>query len=88
MSKAWLDEQGRIIEDLVRYAMSSIFHHLAGIVLLKEYRYRDSDVNRREFYFLRDAGYIKPRYGDFIDFDANLEGANIHAGPTSERSSS
>jgi Predicted nucleotide-binding protein containing TIR-like domain len=73
-----LDEQGRVIEDLVRYAMSaSIFHHLAGIVLLKEYRYHDSDVNRREFYFLRDAGYIRPKSAGFIDFNANLEGANI-----------
>jgi hypothetical protein len=73
-----LDEQGRVIEDLVRYAMSaSIFHHLAGIVLLKEYRYHDSDVNRREFYFLRDAGYLRPKSAGFIDFNANLEGANI-----------
>ncbi len=73
-----IDQQGRIIEDLVKYAMSaSIFHHLAGIVLLKEYRYHDSDVNRREFYFLRDAGLIKPKYGDFIDFDAKLDGANV-----------
>jgi hypothetical protein len=47
------------------------------MALLKEYRYHDSDANRREFYFLRDAGHIKPRYGGFIDFDANLEGANI-----------
>jgi Predicted nucleotide-binding protein containing TIR-like domain len=73
-----LDEQGRVIEDLVRYAMSaSIFHHLAGIVLLKEYRYHDSDVNRREFYFLRDAGYLRPKSAGFIDFNTNLEGANI-----------
>jgi Predicted nucleotide-binding protein containing TIR-like domain len=73
-----LDQQGRTIEDLVKYAMSaSVFHHLAGIALLKEYRYHDNNANRREFYFLRDAGYIKPRYGGFIDFDANLEGANV-----------
>jgi Predicted nucleotide-binding protein containing TIR-like domain len=73
-----LDEQSRLIEDLVKYAMSaSIFHHLAGIVLLKDYRYHNTDPNRREFYFLRDAGFIKPKVGDFIDFDANLDGVNI-----------
>jgi len=73
-----LEQQGRIIEDLVKYAMSaSVFHHLAGIALLKEYRYHDSDANRREFYFLRDAGYIKPKFDGFIDFDANLEGVNV-----------
>jgi hypothetical protein len=73
-----LDQQERIIDNMVRYGMSiSIFRHLAGIVLLKEYTYHDNDANRREFYFLRDAGYIKPRQGDFIDFNRDLDGVNL-----------
>ena len=80
-----IEQQGKIIEDLVKYAMSaSIFHHLAGITLLKDYRYHDGESNRREFYFLRDAGYVKPKQGAFIDFGPGLDGANIvdHAEPT------
>jgi hypothetical protein len=73
-----VNEQQRIIDELVKYAMSaSIFRHLCGVTLLKEYRYSHNDGNRREFYFLRDAGYIKPRFDGFIEFDEGLNGRNI-----------
>ena len=65
-----LAEHGKIINDLVTYSMSaSIFRHLAGIGLLKEYGYEDNDSNRREFYFLRDNGFIAPKSGGFIEFN-------------------
>jgi hypothetical protein len=71
-------QQQRMIDELVKYSMSaSIFRHLCGITLLKEYKYFDDDGNRREFYFLRDAGYIKPRLNDFIEFHQGLDGKNI-----------
>ena len=73
-----VDQQQRIIDELVKYAMSaSIFRHLCGITLLKEYKYFHNDGNRREFYFLRDAGYIKPRFDGFIEFNDGLHGRNI-----------
>jgi hypothetical protein len=73
-----VNEQQRIIDELVKYAMSaSIFRHLCGVTLLKEYKYSHNDGNRREFYFLRDAGYIKPRFDGFIEFDEGLNGRNI-----------
>jgi hypothetical protein len=73
-----VDEQQRMIDELVKYAMSaSIFRHLCGITLLKEYRYFHNDGNRREFYFLRDAGYIKPRSDSFIEFNEGLNGKNV-----------
>ena len=73
-----VQEQQQMLDELVKYAMSaSIFRHLAGITLLKDYKYFDNDENRREFYFLRDAGYIKPRFEDFIEFNDGLNGRNI-----------
>jgi len=71
-------QQQRMIDELVKYAMSaSIFRHLCGITLLKEYKYFHNDGNRREFYFLRDAGYIKPRFDGFIEFNESLNARNI-----------
>lgn len=71
-------QQQRMIDELVKYAMSaSIFRHLCGITLLKEYRYFHDDGNRREFYYLRDAGYIRPRLDGFIEFNERLSGKNI-----------
>lgn len=71
-------QQQRMIDELVKYAMSaSIFRHLCGVTLLKEYKYSHDDGNRREFYFLRDAGYIKPRLDGFIEFNEGLNGRNI-----------
>jgi Predicted nucleotide-binding protein containing TIR-like domain len=73
-----VEQQQRMIDELVRYAMSaSIFRHLCGIALLKEYKYSHDEGNRREFYFLRDAGYIKPRSDGFIEFHEGLNGKNI-----------
>ncbi len=73
-----VDQQQRTIDELVKYAMSaSIFRHLCGVTLLREYKYFHSDGNRREFYFLRDAGYIKPRFDGFIEFNEGLNGRNI-----------
>src|SRR5690348_8036711 len=43
--------QQEVINTLVRYSMSaSIFHHLCGLALLRNYDYVDNDGNRREFY--------------------------------------
>ncbi|HWF47317.1 MAG TPA: nucleotide-binding protein [Bryobacteraceae bacterium] len=73
-----VDQQQRMIDELVKYAMSaSIFRHLCGVTLLKEYKYVHNDGNRRELYFLRDAGYIKPRFDGFIEFNEGLNGGNI-----------
>jgi CAP12/Pycsar effector protein, TIR domain len=73
-----VEQQQRMIDELVKYAMSaSIFRHLCGLTLLKEYKYFHNDGNRREFYFLRDAGYIKPRFDGFIEFNEGLNGANV-----------
>jgi len=73
-----VQQQQQMIDELVKYAMSaSIFRHLAGITLLKDYKYFHNDGNRREFYFLRDAGYIKPRLDGFIEFNEGLNGRNV-----------
>lgn len=73
-----VEQQQRMIDELVKYAMSaSIFRHLCGLTLLKDYKYVHNDGNRREFYFLRDAGYIKPRFDGFIEFNEGLNGRNI-----------
>ncbi len=65
-----LTEQGQVINDLVTYSMSaSIFRHVCGIGLLREYGYEDNDSNRREFYFLRDNGFIAPKSGGFLEFN-------------------
>ena len=63
-----LTAHAQIISDLVTYSMSaSIFRHLCGIGLLKEYKLSGNDVNRREFYFLRDNGFIGPKDGGFVE---------------------
>ena len=73
-----IEQQQRMIDELVKYAMSaSIFRHLCGLTLLKDYKYVHNDGNRREFYFLRDAGYIEPRFDGFIEFNEGLNGRNI-----------
>jgi hypothetical protein len=60
----------KTINDLVTFSMSApIFRHLCGIGLLKEYNYVDNESNRREFYFLRDNGFIQPKLGGFLEFD-------------------
>jgi hypothetical protein len=67
-----LAAHGQTIDKLVTYLMSSsIFRHLCGIGLLREYNYEDNDTNRRELYFLRDSGFIQPKAGAFLDFGQN-----------------
>jgi hypothetical protein len=57
-----LEKQQEIINQLVTYSMSrSIFDHLCGITILKYYVYKDDDQSRREMYFLRDHGFIRPK---------------------------
>lgn len=73
-----LEQQQRAINELVKYSLSaSIFHHLCGIALLRTYTYHDGDSNRREMYFLRDNGLVRPKAAAFLDFDARLEGRNL-----------
>lgn len=67
-----LAQHAELLNKLVTYGMSaSIFRHLCGIGLLKEYNYDDNPTNRREFYFLRDNGFIMPKSRAFIEFDQN-----------------
>lgn len=77
--KVEMARQEEIINALVKYSMSaSIFHHLCGIALLHAYRYVDNDGNRREFYFLRDNGFIAPKPGlGFLDFGPGVDGKNV-----------
>jgi hypothetical protein len=74
-----VSRQQDVINALVKYSMSaSIFHHLCGLALLRVYRYVDNETNRREFYFLRDNGFIQPRPGiDFVDFSPEVDGRNL-----------
>lgn len=76
-----VDQQQEVINTLVRYSTSaSIFRHLSGIGLLKEYIYHDNPGNRRELYFLRDNGSIQPKPGkgpEFLEFDESLDGQNL-----------
>lgn len=73
-----LDEQQKIINELVKYSMSaSIFHHLCGIALLKVYVYRDNEYFRREMYFLRDNGFIMPKALGFVDFNSGINNSNL-----------
>ncbi len=76
----------QVINKLVEYSASaSVFRHLAGIAVLKEYRYHDNDTNRREMYFLRDSGLIAPVDAPFIDFGPAQDNWNLseRATPTS-----
>jgi predicted nucleotide-binding protein len=71
-------EQQEYLNQMVKYSMSaSIFHHLCGVALLKEYIYHDGDATRREMYYLRDHGFIKPKLEAFLDFDHKLDGRNL-----------
>jgi hypothetical protein len=76
--KEQVAEQQSVINDLVKYSMSaSIFDHLCGIALLREYKYVDGEANRREMYFLRDSGLIRPTGQGFLDFNAGCNGMNL-----------
>ena len=72
-----LARQQELINDLVRYSMSaSIFRHLCGIALLREYIYHDKPTDERELYFLRDNGFVEP---SFLEFNRDLDGQNLAA---------
>jgi Predicted nucleotide-binding protein containing TIR-like domain len=79
-----LDEQQQAINMLVEYTMSaSIFNHLCGIALLKTYDLDYGESNKRELYFLRDHGFIQPRYGEgFLDFQEGRHNVADIAAPT------
>lgn len=69
--EAQMEAQQKLINDLVIFSMSaSVFRHLCGIALLREYNYKNSASEQREYYFLRDNGFIRPRGTDgFLEFD-------------------
>jgi hypothetical protein len=77
--KEKVERNQALINDIVRYSMSaSIFNHLCGIALLRTYNYVDNEGNRREFYFLRDNGLIRPKSGgEFLEFDPAHNGRNL-----------
>jgi len=72
-------EQQELINQLVKFSMSaSIFVHLCGITLLRTYNYADNEGNRREFYFLRDNGFIRPKAGvGWLEFNDRLDKKNV-----------
>ncbi len=73
-----LQEQQNFINELVKYSMSaSIFDHLCGISLLKVYLYNDNEYFRREMYFLRDNGFIRPKGSGFLDFSEKNNHSNL-----------
>jgi len=77
-----LEAQQVLINELVTYMLSApIFRHLCGIALLKEYNFGDGPMSR-ELYFLRDIGFIKPKNGDFVPFDARLNETNLQSAGT------
>jgi hypothetical protein len=74
-----VEEQQARINALVETSMSvSIFHHLAGIYMLHKYEYLQNEkvgeLFRREFYFLKNRGFIEP---ETLEFDERLNGKNI-----------
>jgi hypothetical protein len=65
------------VSEVVKYLMSaSIFHHLCGIAILHKYIYRD-EFFRREMYFLKDHGLIRPKSFAFLEFNEELNGKNL-----------
>ena len=77
--KAQITSLQETINNLVKYSMSSsVFNHLAGIACMYEYRYANNEGFRREMYFLRDNGFIRPKSKPgFLDFDDSLNGHNL-----------
>jgi hypothetical protein len=73
-----LQDQQSLVNSMVKYWMSaSVFHHLCGIALLRSYIYHDGGADRREMYFLRDSGFIRPKHGAFLDFGDGMAGKNL-----------
>ena len=74
-----VNEQQQLINQLVATSMSdSAFHHLAGITLLREYKYWQNhnvgELFRRELYYLKDRGFIGPQT---LEFFAEMDGSNL-----------
>jgi hypothetical protein len=86
MNEDKIEEANKKIEDqqtrlnkLVETSMSnSCFHHLAGIYLLHKYEYLQDkklgELFQREFYFLKNRGFIGPAT---VEFDERLHETNI-----------
>jgi hypothetical protein len=76
-----LEEQLELIKKLQERSISDgTFRHLAGLSLLREYKYwqnaKVGDLFKREFYFLKNRGFIGPEtfeFGDWLN-DTNLVG--------------
>ncbi len=68
------DDQQEEINRLVTAMSPSTFRHLAGIYILKKYEYAAGDLVQREFYYLKDHGFIGPAT---LEFDEGLRDKNI-----------
>jgi hypothetical protein len=74
-----LKQHQALINELVTTSVSRyVLEHLAGITLLKEYKYWQNETVgtrfQREFYYLKDRGLIGP---DNQEFFAELDNSNI-----------
>jgi hypothetical protein len=79
-----LSKQQEIINQLVIFSMShSIYEKLRHLYYCKrqdgEYIYRENyeDTDRREFFFLRDNGYLASAQGGYFDPGPHLIGQNL-----------
>ncbi len=77
--EAEIQHQREKLDTLARYSMSaSIYKHLWWIANKPEYKYHDEPFFRREMYFLRDGGYVKPRGNrEFLDFGPEADNQNL-----------
>lgn len=67
-----VEEQQKLINRLVETSMSlSAFRHLAGITILRKYKYRQNEevdeLFQREFYYLKNRGFIGPETLEFFE---------------------
>jgi hypothetical protein len=67
-----VEEQQKLINKLVETSMSpSVFRHLAGITILREYKYwqneKVGELFQREFYYLKIRGFIGPETLEFFE---------------------
>ncbi len=74
-----VEEQQALINKLVETSMSaSAFRHLAGITVLHVYNYWQNEevgeLFQREFYYLKNRGFIGP---ETLEFDERLNRTNI-----------
>jgi hypothetical protein len=58
-----------------------VFKHLCGLAILKNYKYWQKQDNfmlyQREFYHLKDHGFIRPKSDPNLEFNSDLDGKNI-----------